>query len=157
MTRLLFMMLTLLFVGSPAMGANADFWQSSLAAKGGTETFYRTMSQAHYDQLLATEKLPTTVETFISPSLQYAQQYNGVTVQFGMRAGTTDSLLGMGVRNAGLGGGAYDVLPLVQRGWGSSSALFKVEGDVVNIGLGRGSALNTFNNNIVNFNLVPKP
>lgn len=46
---------------------------------------------------------------------------------------------------------------LVQSGLGSSSAFFKLEGNVVNIGLGRGSALNTFNNNIVNFNLVPKP
>jgi hypothetical protein len=40
---------------------------------------------------------------------------------------------------------------------GSSSAFFKLEGNVINVGLGRGSALNTFNNNIVNFNLVPKP
>jgi hypothetical protein len=63
----------------------------------------------------------------------------------------------MGVKNAGLNGGAYGNLPLVQSGWGSSSAFFKLEGNVVNIGLGQGSALNTFNSNIVNFNLVPKP
>jgi RHS repeat-associated protein len=130
--------------------------EAALAAKG-TETFYRTMSQANYDALAATGKLPATSETFISPSLEYAQQYNGVTVQFNVQAGTTDSLLGMGVRNAGLNGGAYGNLPLVQSGWGSSSAFFKLEGNVVNVGLGRGSALNTFNNNIVNFNLVPKP
>jgi len=126
-------------------------------AAEGTETFYRTMSQANYDALTATGKLPATSETFISPSLEYASKYNGVTVQFNVQAGTTDSLLGMGVRNAGLNGGAYNGLPLVQSGWGSSSAFFKLEGNVVNVGLGRGSALNTFNNNIVNFNLVPKP
>jgi hypothetical protein len=137
---------------SRIIGKSAEF----LAAEG-TETFYRTMSQANYDTLMATGKLPATGETFISPSLQYAQQYNGVTVQFGVQAGTTDSLLGMGVRNAGLNGGAYGNLPLVQSGWGSSSAFFKLEGNVVNVGLGNGSALGTFNNNIVNFGLVPKP
>ena len=127
------------------------------AESAATETFYRTMSQANYDTLAATGKLPATSETFISPSLEYAQQYNGVTVQFNVQAGTTNSLLGMGVKNAGLNGGAYGNLPLVQSGWGSSSAFFKLEGNVVNIGLGQGSALNTFNGNIVNFNLVPKP
>ena len=50
----------------------------------------RTMSQANYDTLMATGKLPATSETFISPSLEYAQQYNVVTVQFNMQAGTQD-------------------------------------------------------------------
>jgi len=127
------------------------------AAEGGSETFFRTMSQEHYEQLLNTGQIPATGETFISPSLEYAQQYNGVTVLFNVQSGTTDSLLGMGVRNAGLNGGAYGNLPLVQSGWGASSAFFKLEGNVVNVGLGNGSALNTFNNSIVNFGLVPKP
>ncbi len=115
------------------------------------------MSQAHYDTLLATGKLQATSETFISTSLQYARNYRGVTVQLSVRAGTTDSLMGMGVRNAGLNGGAYGNLPLVQSGWGSSSAFFKLEGDLVNIGLGRGSALDTFNSSMTNFKLVPQP
>ena len=117
------------------------------------------MSQANYDTLAATGKLPATSETFISPSLQYAQQYSGVTVQFNVQAGTTESLMGMGVRNSasGFAGTAYEGLPTVQSGWASSSAFFKMEGGVVNVGLGNGSALNTFNNGIVNFNLVPKP
>jgi hypothetical protein len=134
--------------------------EGATATAEGTETFYRTMSQANYDTLAATGKIPATSETFISPSLEYAQQYNGVTVQFNMQAGTQNALMGMGVRNsaAGFAGTAYEGLPLVQSGWGSSSAFFKWESEnLVNIGLGRGSALNTFNNNIVNFNLIPKP
>jgi RHS repeat-associated protein len=126
------------------------------AEAGGGETFFRTMSEEHYAELRATGRLPATSETFISPSLEYASKYNGVTVQFNLQAGTTDSLLGMGVRNAGLGG-SYGNLPVVQSGWGWSGAFFKQEGNVVNIGLGRGPALDTFNDNIVNFNLVPKP
>lgn len=138
-------------------GAGYDNAPDSLLAAKEGETFFRTMSQAHYDQLLATGKLPATAETFISPSLEYASKYNGVTVQFGVQAGTTDALMGMGVRNAGLNGGAYGGLPLVQSGWGSSSAFFKLEGNVVNVGLGKGAALDTFNGNILNFKLAPKP
>ena len=106
----------------------ASFAKFLAADSAATETFYRTMSQANYDTLAATGKLPATSETFISPSLEYAQQYNGVTVQFNVQAGTTDSLLGMGVRNAGLNGGAYGNLPLVQSGWGSSSAFLSWKG-----------------------------
>jgi RHS repeat-associated protein len=122
-----------------------------------TETYYRTMSQADYEQLVATGRVPATAETFTSPSLEYAGKYNGVTVEFAVRAGTTDALLGIGVRNAALSCGAYDGLPLVQQGWTSSNAFFKLEGDVVNVGLGKGAALDTFNANITNFRVVPKP
>jgi RHS repeat-associated protein len=125
-----------------------------------TETFYRTMSQENYQQLLNTGQIPATGETFITPSLQYAQQYNGVTVQFNVQAGTQDALMGMGVRNSANDfiGTSYESLPLVQSGWGSSSAFFKAEGNgLFNIGLGNGTALDTFNSSIVNFNAVPKP
>ncbi|HEV2327430.1 MAG TPA: DUF6531 domain-containing protein [Verrucomicrobiae bacterium] len=124
------------------------------------ETYYRTMSEADYSQLLNTGQIPATGETFISPSLEYAQQYNGVTVQFNVQAGTQNALMDMGVRNsaAGFTGTAYESLPLAQSGWGSSSAFFKWEGEnLVNIGLGQGPALQTFNNNIINFTLTPVP
>jgi hypothetical protein len=137
-----------------AVAQTAKTGQSLAAAESaGAETYYRTMSQTHYEQLLATGKLPATAETFISPSLNYARQYAGVTVQFALRGGTTDSLLNIGVRNAGLGGEMFESLPLVQKGWTSSNAFFKLEGDVINVGLGRGTALETFNNNILTFGL----
>lgn len=51
--HILFCLLTLLFsLSSPALNWNADFWQSSLAAKGGTEVVQRAMSRA---ELAATE------------------------------------------------------------------------------------------------------
>ena len=83
-----------------------------------------------------------------------ASQYEGATVQFTVKAGTTDSLLGIGVRNAGLTAEPYGSLPLVSRGWTSSDAFFKLEGATVNIGLGRGAALDIFNSNITNFSLI---
>jgi RHS repeat-associated protein len=123
-------------------------------ASKGTETFFRTMSAEHLETLVNTGKVSATGETFISPSLETASKYNGVTVQFNVQAGTTDALLDMGVRNAGLTQAPFGNLPLVQSGWGNSNAFFKLEGGVVNIGLGQGPALNTFNNNIVNFTVV---
>ncbi len=140
---------------TPSSGASAATESESVGADtADAETYYRTMKQSHYDQLLETGEIPATGETFISPSLEYAQGYEGVTVQFDVKAGTTDQLLEIGVRNPGLSGGVYDSLPLAQSGWGESSALFKQEGDVVNIGLGKGSALDLFNNNIMKFTRI---
>ncbi len=55
-----------------------------------------------------------------------------------------------------MSGAAFESLPIIERGWGTSSAFFKLEGDVINIGLGKGAALDTFNTNILYFKLVPK-
>jgi hypothetical protein len=77
-------------------------------------------------------------------------------VQFTVNQGTTDALLGIGVRNAGLTWEPYANLPLVQSGWTADSAFFKLEGSVVNIGLGESSALSLFNSNIKSFSAVPK-
>jgi hypothetical protein len=130
---------------------------NAILLRGGSapDTFYRTMSQEQYEQLLITRQIPATGETFVSPNLQYAKQYDGVTVQFTMQPGTTAELLGIGVRNVGLNEGAFGGLPVVQSGWASVNAFFKLEGSVVNIGLGNGAALNTFNKNITSFSRVP--
>jgi hypothetical protein len=55
------------------------------------------MSKANFDQLQTTGRVPATSETFISPSQEYAQGYNGVTVKFSVRAGTPDALAGIGI------------------------------------------------------------
>jgi RHS repeat-associated protein len=134
--------------------------RTASVAKSVPETFYRSMSQAHYDQLLATGKLPATAETFISPTKAFAANYDGVLVQFNVRGGTTQALRGIGVRdfasNTAL---RYGDLPTASKGWTSSSALFKTEGGAnpqINIGLGRGAALDVFNSNILNFRAISK-
>jgi hypothetical protein len=50
---------------------------------------------------------------------------------------------------------AYPDMPLVSRGWTSTSAFFKGEGGIINIGLGRGPALDIFNDAIEGFEVVP--
>ena len=73
-----------------------------------------------------------------------------------VRPGTTSSLVRMGVRDgSALASSAFPNMPLVSRGWTSTSAFFKGEGKTVNIGLGRGSALNTFNDSILSWQAVP--
>jgi RHS repeat-associated protein len=138
-------------------GASAISHSFSSVAKSAPETFYRAMSPAHYDQLLATGKLPATAETFISPTKAFAANYEGVLVQFNVRGGTTNALQSIGVRDASaLTGQLHGGLPGVSKGWTSTNAFFKAEGTQVNIGLGRGAGLDTFNSNILNFQAIPK-
>lgn len=114
------------------------------------EVYYRTMSQKFYETLVATGRLPASSETFISPSASYASRYDGVTVQFTVRSGTTKALTGIGVRDQSEALRGSN-MPAVSKGWASSNAYFKSKGKVVNIGLGQGRALSTFNQNIVSF------
>jgi hypothetical protein len=122
------------------------------------ETFFRTMSKANLEQLQATGRVPATSETFISPSQEYAQGYEGTTVRFTARAGTQDALAGIGIRDpSAVASAAYPDMPTPQNfsGWTRTSAYFKGEGGVLNIGLGRGPALGVFNDAILGFEVVP--
>jgi hypothetical protein len=115
------------------------------------------MSKENFGELQATGRVPATSETFISPSEEYASKYAGVTVRLSVRAGTTDALAGVGVRDASaLAAAAYPDMPLVSSGWTAASAFFKAEGpNLINIGLGRGAALDIFNGGLTGFEVVP--
>ena len=120
-----------------------------------TEVYYRTMNQSDYDYLRMTGELPSTGETFISPTEAFSSNYNGVTVRFEVDKGTTNSLLEIGVgNNTSQSIRDYGVLPQVKSGWNVNNAFFKGEGLQTNIGLGKGKALEIFNSNIVNFSVV---
>ena len=140
------------------------------------ETYYRTISQEHYDILKNTGKMPAGYngETFISPSSLYVQKYDygGVTLEFKLNPGTTNELMNIGIKNRG--GGImldsnynYSKLPNAPKGWGNNHAMFKLETTIqkkpiikdpynVNIGLGRegGKALNIFNDNIIDYKVI---
>ena len=47
-------------------------------------------------------------------------------------------------------------MPLVAPGWSSTFAFFKGEGGVINIGLGNGTALDSFNEAILGFGEVAR-
>lgn len=114
------------------------------------------MSKENFGQLQATGRVPATSETFVSPSGEYASRYEGVTVKFAVRGGTQDALAGVGVRDASaVASAAYPDMPLVSPGWTSTSAFFKGEGGILNIGLGRGPGLDIFNDGILGYEVVP--
>ena len=129
---------------------------ASIADEAGTpEVYYRTMSDEHFAALNSTGRLQATSETFISPSEEFSAGFRGRTVEFSVRPGTTDALAEMGVRDtSSITTAAYPDMPLVSRGWNTTSAFFKGERGVINIGLGRGPALDTFNDAILGFREV---
>jgi hypothetical protein len=111
------------------------------------------MSKEHFKALKQTGRLPATGETFISPTRAFSARYDGVLVQFRLQPGTTAKLAEHGVSDGSdLVRGAYPALRKCDSGWGTKHALFKSERKQINIGLGRGPALETFNSNIIDFN-----
>jgi hypothetical protein len=68
------------------------------------------------------------------------------------RPGTTDALVNVGVRDSSaLTAQAFPDTPLVSKGWTATSAFFKGEGNQINIGLGRGAALDIFNQGLIDW------
>lgn len=78
-------------------------------------------------------------------------------VRFTVGPGMTDALASAGVRDtSALTSEAYPEMPLVSKGWMGTSAYFKGEGVQINIGLGRGTALDIFNDAIMGLEEVPR-
>ncbi len=122
---------------------------------GNHEVFYRTMSRAHARSLMTTGKVSATSETFISPSRAYSEAYDGALVELRVRPGTTEQLAALGVRDrSSLTAGTYPNMPVGRSGWPSTGAYFKAESGQINIGLGRGPALELFNQNMTGYNVV---
>ncbi|MDR0415887.1 MAG: hypothetical protein LBH76_00950 [Propionibacteriaceae bacterium] len=71
-------------------------------------------------------------------------------------AGTTQALADVGVRDtSNITSRLFPNMPLVSRRWVQMSAYFKGEDNgLYNIGLGRGRALDVFNDNLVSFGRV---
>jgi RHS repeat-associated protein len=125
---------------------------------GLSETWYRSMSERDWNTFQETGKMPpSNKETMVSPTAGYAGSYTGtrgsesVLVKITVKDGTTDALLKIGVRNEGpLIQEAHGELPLVSsvKNWKENNAFFKEEKKQINIGLGKGKALDIFNENI---------
>ena len=128
------------------------------------EVFYRAISKEHYDELIQTNRMPGTGECTTSPNQAFSEDYSGYLMKFKVKTGTIDELKDIGVTdghilveqqfgnmptNADIGGG-----------WNQTRARFKVETlsstntPQVNIALGQGDALNIFNDNILEFQLI---
>ncbi|WP_234014002.1 RHS repeat-associated core domain-containing protein, partial [Cronobacter dublinensis] len=118
----------------------------------GTTKFYRSMSHEDYEYLRATGKLRGTSETFISPRRAFSENYEGVLVRFHLKTDALEQLKGIGVKDSSiLTKLTYPDMPDVSKGWKDLNAFFKAEGDQINIGLGKGKALDIFNEGIYKF------
>lgn len=99
----------------------------------------------------------STGETFISPTKGYSQKYDGVLVAFTTNAGTKSALEKIGVKNKStLTNEMYPDMPFVDsvEECTINNAQFKGEGLQINIGLGKGAGLETFNLNIIGYRKV---
>lgn len=103
------------------------------------------MNQSDYDYLGMTGELPSTGETFVSPTKSFSSDYDGVMVKFELNNGTTSMLEKIGLSNgdrAMLAKEVYPDMPYVSGvKWTENFAFFKAEGSQINIGLGKGKAL----------------
>jgi hypothetical protein len=150
--------------GRETAGSSYDFALGCCVATkgsgGGSETFYRGMSNAEFDGLGPKGQLSPRGESFVTQDLGYVQQlakrhpdlYERI-VRYDMAPGTRQALIDNGARDrvlshtldeAGLGG-----LPIIGKG-DRSVVHVKGEGGAINFGLRPGSA-DTFNCRILGF------
>ena len=128
----------------------------------GLETYYRTMSQEHYQFLIDNGELLPTSETFISPTQSFSEGYDGILVEFEMNSGTTKLLENIGVRDRSKSTRKYEQMPYIddikreQGSWKEKYAFFKGEKMQVNIGMGNRDALGIFNFNIKTYSKITK-
>ncbi|HCR0417951.1 TPA: hypothetical protein OMS46_004853, partial [Klebsiella aerogenes] len=119
---------------------------------GGTTKFYRSMSHEDFEYLRTTGKLRGTSETFISPRRAFSENYEGVLVRFYLKNDALSELKSIGVKDSAvLTSITYPDMPDVGKGWKETSTFFKAEGEQINIGLGKGKALDIFNQGIQRF------
>ena len=119
------------------------------------------MTKTDLETLKSTGKLTASSETFTSPTLSYIKNtgYNGTIVKFQIKIGTIEKLVKIGIRNDSGEKMMLNFSKMDRVKKDGQLIIFKTEGgsyniEQVNIGLGKGKALETFNENIINFEII---
>jgi hypothetical protein len=115
----------------------------------GNEIMYRTMSEPQFTHLKAYGELLPTTETSISPSIEYSSKYDGVTVKITVAPGTSAQLQEIGIAANKPAATQFPEMSTQTGPWMDTNARFKVEGGQLTTQLGKGKALEIFNQNIV--------
>ena len=119
------------------------------------EKLYRAMSQEDFEEFQRTGRMPATTETTTSPTQGFSEDYRGVLVEFELKPGTIAQLEAIGVSDGSpMVRDKYPEMPVGGKGWADEHARFKQEGTQINIALGKGDALDIFNDNITGSNVV---
>lgn len=126
----------------------------------GNEIFYRAMTKENFATLELTGRVTKTGETFISPIADYSAKYDGVLVRITVKPGTAQQLEDIAVTGNAATTELFPELPpaVTVSNWTKTNAMLKLEnnGSIVTTGLGRGTALRIFNQNIIKFEQIPK-
>jgi hypothetical protein len=115
----------------------------------GNEIYYRKMSSRAYEEFQRTGKMPSTTETSVSPSREYAAKYRGTTIQITVKPGTSSALQEIGIATNKPAYLEFPSMSTTNGKWMFTNARFKGEGGQMTTQLGQGRALDIFNNNIV--------
>ncbi len=119
------------------------------------EKIYRAMSEEDFKELKRTGRMPGTGETSTSPNREFSEDYRGVLVEFELKPGTIAKLEAIGVTDGTPDTRSkYPDMPIGEKGWNQTNARFKEENGQTNIQLGKGDALDTFNDNITGYNVL---
>ena len=126
------------------------------------EIIYRTITQDDYNRLLSTGRMPPSStlrrETSTSPFQAFSEDYDGVLVKWYVNLGTIDDLRVIGRTDGStLVASQFGDMPQAVSGWPDDFVRFKKEGTQVNIQLGVGPGLDTFNDNLIAFERVVVP
>ena len=143
------------------MGVDSPFFVvgglSKVFTQSKSVSFFRTMSKSDFKIFSKTGKIQSTSETFISPTRAFSEAYDGVLVEIKVNASALQKLKKVGVSDGtDLVKSEIGTMPQVSKGWNQKNAFFKKEGDQINIGLGKGDALDIFNQNIQSFKVLKK-
>jgi RHS repeat-associated protein len=119
------------------------------------EKLYRAMSPEDFAIFKETGRMPGTGETSTSPNREFSEDYRGVLVEFELKPGTIAQLEAIGVTDtAPATREKYPDMPIGEKGWNQTNARFKEENGQTNIQLGKGDALDIFNDNITGHNVL---
>lgn len=143
-------------IGVPAR-AEKEWFQPVLEYDiDNNEIVFRTMSEEDYKYLVEENKLIATSETSISPAIAYALKYKGVLVQFTLKAGTWEKIRKITLVTNEAEQALFPDLSFKKGDWVHEYAKFKKEANQITTQVGRGNALDIFNDNIIGFQRIER-
>ncbi|RAY95865.1 hypothetical protein DP187_24240 [Enterobacter cloacae] len=141
-------------IGVPVRGEKEWFQPVLEHDSDNNEIVFRTMSEENYEHLLNGRKLIGTSETSISPAISYSLKYNGILVQFTLKPGTWAKIREIALVTNKDELNLFPDLTFKKGHWVKEHAKFKKEANQITTQVGKGKALEIFNENIIGFQKV---
>lgn len=127
----------------------------------GNKILYRAMKESHYRTLVRNNVLTGTGETSLAPLEAFSADYNGALVRLTVKPGTSAQLQEIGIAANDPAAAEFPGMSTRTGPWNQTDARFKVEATgvmninnglgIMNTQLGKGTALDIFNANLLDF------